>query len=56
MSCRKFITMLAGLACAAAVSGPLLAQAQAPKGAPPPRPGRCWNAPSKPCARTSRKR
>ena len=31
MSRRKFITTLAGLACAAAVSGPLLAQAQAPK-------------------------
>ena len=31
---RKFITTLAGLACAAAVSGPLLAQAQAPKGSP----------------------
>jgi len=29
---RTFTTMLAGLACAIAVSGPLLAQAQAPQG------------------------
>ena len=32
---RTFTTMLAGLACAVAVSGPLLAQAQAPKGGSP---------------------
>ena len=56
MSYRRFTTMLAGFACAVAVSGPLLAQAQAPKSGTPPRPGRCWNAPSKPYARTSRKR
>ena len=30
-----FTTMLAGLACAIAVSGPLLAQAQAPQGGSP---------------------
>ena len=35
MSRRKFLTMLAGLACAAAVCGPPLAQAQAPKGGSP---------------------
>ena len=32
---RTFTTMLAGLACAIAVSGPLLAQAQAPKAGSP---------------------
>ena len=32
---RNVITMLAGLACAAAVSGPLLAQAKAPKAGTP---------------------
>ena len=35
MSRRKFIAMLAGMACAAAFSGPLHAQAQAPKGGSP---------------------
>jgi len=56
MSSRTFTRIFAGLASAIAVSGLLFAQAQAPQGAPPLRPGRCWNAPSKPCARTSRKR
>ena len=32
---RTFTTMLAGLACAVAVSGPLFAQAQAPQGGSP---------------------
>ena len=32
---RKFIAMLAGMACVAAFSGPLHAQAQAPKGGSP---------------------
>ena len=36
MSHRRFTTMLAGFACAVAVSGPLLAQAQAPKSGTPP--------------------
>jgi hypothetical protein len=31
MSRRKFIAMVAGMACAAAICGPALAQAQAPK-------------------------